>query len=138
VPPFSKEFEQELESLRWNIRLLGPPIVFEHLEYSHVHLILALTVANFPDRYSIEHRRKVANDALRAWQQVSNTMRADLRGDEETLQQFEKVLSRRSNRAESMTERMGNSDYDQAKSLVADLKRQVKRTNEESTQPPAP
>jgi hypothetical protein len=138
VPSFGEEFERELESLRWNIRLLGPPIVFQHVEYSHVHLVLALLVANFPARYSLKHRRKVADDALRSWQKVSNTMRTDLRGDEETLQRFEREVPghrqelhnaegrikrrrwlppwpwNRASRARFVPERTGTSDYRRA------------------------
>jgi hypothetical protein len=57
VPEFTESFESELNSLRWNIRLLGAPVVFERIEYSHVTLILALLQAKRPTECSLKSGR---------------------------------------------------------------------------------
>jgi hypothetical protein len=85
IPEYVGPLQEEIDSLRWNIRLLGGPTVFERVEFSNASLLIAISEAGRPDRHTIERRHEFADNALRAWQQVSDAMRADLRGDEEAL-----------------------------------------------------
>lgn len=85
LPPYTDEFEAELNVLRSNMKLLAPPVVHERLEYAHGIMVAAMLKIAINDS-SLEWRHTVADDALRAWQQLSNVMHVDLRGDEESLQ----------------------------------------------------
>ena len=85
VPDYAGPSYDEINHLRWSIRLLGSPIVSERVEYS---ALVATAEAGRPDRTTIEKRHEFALIALKAWQQVSDAMRADLRGDEHRLQQI--------------------------------------------------
>ena len=87
------QYNEELTDLRSNIRLVGPPVVYERVEYSHAAMLGAMFTAMSPTQYSLEKRRKNAQDALRAWQQVSNAMRADLRGDEKALHRISESVA---------------------------------------------
>ena len=86
VPKYVGSLQEEIDNLRWNIRLLGSPVVAERVEFSNAALLVATSTAGRPDEHTIEERHEFADQALRAWQQVRDAMRADLRGDEEALQ----------------------------------------------------
>ena len=88
VPEYVGPLGDEIDDLRWNIRLLGSPIVAERVEYSNASVLVAISEAGRPDRTTIERRHELAKMALSAWQQVSDAMRADLRGDELALQRI--------------------------------------------------
>ena len=85
LPRFKGSFETEINALRSNIRLLAPPLVAERVEYAHALMLVAMLKAAINDS-SLEWRHKLADDALRAWQQLSNVMSADLHGDGEALE----------------------------------------------------
>ena len=88
VPDYAGTLHEEIDNLRWNIRLLGAPMVFERVEVSYASLLVAISAAEWPQRHTIERRHELADNALRAWQDLSDAMRADLRGDEEALRQL--------------------------------------------------
>jgi hypothetical protein len=88
VPEYVGPLMDEVDQLRWDIRLLGSPVVFERVEYSNAAILVAISEAGRPDRSTLERRHEFARTALDAWQQVSDAMRADLRGDEESLRKI--------------------------------------------------
>lgn len=88
VPEYVGPLQEEIDNLRWNIRLLGSPVVAERVEYSNAAVLIAISEAGRPDRHTIERRHELADQALRAWQQVSKAMHADLRGDEQALERM--------------------------------------------------
>jgi hypothetical protein len=94
VPGYSGGLMQEIDSLRWNIRLLGSPVVAERVEFSNATFLVAVSEAGRPDRSSLEKRHALADQALRAWQDVSNVMRDDLRGDEAALKRRGREVAR--------------------------------------------
>jgi hypothetical protein len=85
VPEYTGPVYEEVERLRFDIRLIGSPVVFERVEYCNATILVASSEAYRPDRQSLERRQELANGALRAWQDVSDVMRADLKGDEDFL-----------------------------------------------------
>lgn len=88
VPEYAGLLSDEIDELRWKIRLVGAQVVFERVEYSNAALLVAISEASRPDRTSLERRKEFAQTALSAWQDVSKAMRADLRGDEAALRQM--------------------------------------------------
>ena len=88
VPAYVGSLADEIDDLRWNVRLVGSPIVAERVEFSNAALLVAVSEAGRPDRTSLEKRREFAERALAAWRQVSEAMRADLRGDDAALEQL--------------------------------------------------
>ena len=92
LPRFKGSFEADLNALRSNIRLLAPPKVADRVEYAHALMLVAMLKAAINDS-SLEWRHKLADDSLRAWQQLSDLMRADLRGDEEALLQLHEEMT---------------------------------------------
>jgi hypothetical protein len=96
IPAYSGSLAEEIDDLRWNVRLVGSPIVAEHVEFSNATLLVAVSEAGRPDRSSLEKRREFAGQALDAWRQVSEAMRADLRGDDAALERLhKKAVARR-------------------------------------------
>ncbi|MEU7712960.1 hypothetical protein ACIA8B_13495 [Micromonospora chalcea] len=85
VPKYVGPLGDEIDRLRWDIRLLGSPVVYERVEFSNASLLVAISEAGRPDRSSLEKRHDLAKGATRAWQDVSNVMRFDLQGDEQAL-----------------------------------------------------
>jgi hypothetical protein len=69
--------------------------VFERVEYANATLLVSISEASRPDRSSLERRKEFAEKAVRAWQEVSNVMRADLKGDEEALKQAWERINQR-------------------------------------------
>lgn len=96
VPEYVGPLQTEIDKLRWDIRLVGSPTVAERVEFSNASLLIAISEAGWPSRHTIERRHEFADNALRAWQQVSDAMRADLRGDDAGLRRLaEQFYSRR-------------------------------------------
>jgi hypothetical protein len=67
---------------------VGSPVVAERVEFSNAALLVAVSEARRPDPASIDKRREFAEQALSAWRQVSEAMRADLRGDDAALERL--------------------------------------------------
>jgi hypothetical protein len=88
VPEYVGPLQDEIDNLRWNIRLLGSPVVADCVEVSNVTILTAILEAGWPTGHTIERRHEDADRALRAWQEVSKAMHADLRGDEEALKRM--------------------------------------------------
>ncbi|GAA4695647.1 hypothetical protein APR04_002586 [Promicromonospora umidemergens] len=82
---YDQPFREEVESLRWEVSLLGDHRVTSAVEASHALLLVALIQFVSPDDWPHEKRVRTAKDALRAWQHTSHVMRADLKGDQESL-----------------------------------------------------
>jgi hypothetical protein len=99
VPEYVGAFQEEIDRLRWNIRLVGSHVVSERVEVFNASLLVALSEAAWGNRNSIERRHEFAELALRAWQDLSNVMRSDLAGDEEALARRWKQITERSHSA---------------------------------------
>ncbi|MEZ4491683.1 MAG: hypothetical protein R3C29_00025 [Dehalococcoidia bacterium] len=87
VPQYSGPVYDEVERLRFDIRLLGSPVVFERCRYLNATILVATRRALGPDLQPLERRRSPPTRLCEAWQEVSDIMRADLKGDEEFLAQ---------------------------------------------------
>lgn len=89
------EHEDELNDLRWNIKLVAPVEVFTSIELVNTLAILSQTVFYRPDKFSAKHRRRVATDALAEWQDLSHLMRVDLSSRPDELESVANNIKRR-------------------------------------------
>lgn len=92
IPKYAGPLADEIDDLRWNVRLVGSPIVAERVEYSNAALLVAVSEAGRPDRSSLEKRQEFAQVALDAWRQAGDAMRADRRGDDVALERLRKKV----------------------------------------------
>jgi hypothetical protein len=104
VPEYTGPVYDEVETIRANIRLIGSPVVFERAEYCNTCILVATSEAMRPDRSSLEKRHAFATRALRARQGLSDAMRADLRGDEETLRRIRDYVSGKQEESDKTSE----------------------------------
>ncbi|MHA6628351.1 hypothetical protein ACU61A_23180 [Pseudonocardia sichuanensis] len=110
VPAYVGPLADEIDDLRWNIRLVGSPVVAERVEYSNAALLVAVSEAGRPDRSSLDKRHELAARALTAWRQVSEAMRADIRGDDVALERIHREVSASPAGSEQPAVRAGDSD----------------------------
>lgn len=66
IPAYSGSLTDEIDDLRWNVRLVGSPLVAERVEFSNAALLVAISEAGRPDRSSLKKRQEFAQQALDA------------------------------------------------------------------------
>jgi hypothetical protein len=126
IRSFDPEFESQLESLRWEISLIGDRRAAGAVELSYVYLVLVLLQVALDDEWTPEHRQKTAHQAFSAWMTARDAMRADLAGDEAALDRVAKQSVGSTTRAKS----------DGARRALDDLKARIaKRQRAESPGP---